>query len=748
MSLSRRKGASLYPNDSWMAKCAISAPLVLAIDTHFTISTEQDKDAYMNRYEKNRFTFTQTFLSVLAIALLQTGWVHAAEESPKTEIAPPEEAPAQPEKVSAPPEEDSAQPKSPALPSSSKNGLRVDDIVITGTWTPHAQKDSPVEIERITGKMLEQAGATNIRQVLQDVPAIELRRSAGGFQTFQIQGLDSKHTLFLINGQELIGSIEGATFTRDLLASPEIESLEIVKGGAAVQYGSDAIGGVINIRTKKATQPVGATLTGQYGRFNTVTAFAAPEFRSADGKFGGYLSGGVSKSEGVDYTQNTPATNGDPNFSTKTVSGNFDYEISHSSKLSLYTHYTDDDRVSRGGTTAASTRTETRSNNERAQTVLRWDWNPDAVSTFTLWGHHQTFQNDSRTNILSSGAQNRISRFTQELWEPQFQYTRQIGQQHLLTVGGEHDIRKIRGQNFVNGSTIRHLTESAGWFQDEISVLPWIDLVLGSRYTTNSEAGGFWSPQTTLLIKPGDFRGRFTYTRGFRSPRVDELSSSFIEGGFAGIVGNPNLSPEKSTSYTGNLEYYFERAKIGASLFRHEISNLIQFVGGTCPAAELANLPGIAAANCFSPQNVAAATSQGFELEAGARPVDWLYLETGYMNLDTKDDNTGHYLFNRSRHAWKGRMNVTYEGWNFTTRVRYFSSFGFTDANGNGRIDRNPSELAPSNVQVDMRLSRTLKNGIDVYVGADNITESRVPVSTSFPLEGQHLYYVGMRMAM
>ena len=90
MSLSRRKGASLYPNDSWMAKCAISAPLVLAIDTHFTISTEQDKDAYMNRYEKNRFTFTQTFLSVLAIALLQTGWVHAPEESPRRRLLLPD----------------------------------------------------------------------------------------------------------------------------------------------------------------------------------------------------------------------------------------------------------------------------------------------------------------------------------------------------------------------------------------------------------------------------------------------------------------------------------------------------------------------------------------------------------------------------------------------------------------------------------------------------------------------------------
>ena len=93
-------------------------------------------------------------------------------------------------------------------------------------------------------------------------------------------------------------------------------------------------------------------------------------------------------------------------------------------------------------------------------------------------------------------------------------------------------------------------------------------------------------------------------------------------------------------------------------------------------------------------------------------------------------------------------MNVMYEGWTFPTRVRYFSSFGFTDANSNGRIDRTPSELAPSNVQIDMRLSKTLKNGIDVYLGADNITESRVPVSSSFPLEGQHLSYVGMRMTL
>ena len=634
----------------------------------------------------------------------------------------------------------------PALQKGEKSEkpLQVPDIVITGTLTPHTEKDSPVEIERITGKMLEQASATNVRQVLQDVPAIESRRSPGGFQTFQIQGLSSIHTLFLVNSQELIGTIEGATFTRDLLASPEIESIEIVKGGASVQYGSDAIGGVINIRTRKGIKPAGALLFGQYGRFNTVTTFGAPEFRTADGKFGGYLSAGVSQSEGFDLFQADARTDGDPQFSTKTVSGHFDYKPSNHVTVSLYTHFTDDERKTKQNSTSAipSIR-EIKGNNERTQNILRLDWQPDAASTLTIWGHHQIFQSDSRTFRLDTGAQTALSRRTQELWEPQFQYTRQIGQQHLLTIGGEHDIRRARGQSLVGASI--DLTESAGWIQDEISVLPWVDILLGSRYTTNSEAGGFWSPQTTLLLKPGNFRGRFTYTRGFRSPDLGETAFNFVEPGGVGVIGNPNLQPEKSNSYTANAEYYFERAKIGASLFRHEVSNLIEFTP-SCSAAEAAAL-GVPSFLCFKGSNVASARSQGFELEAGAQPLDWLYVETGYLYLDSRDQNTGAFLFTRSPHAWKTRIRVEYGGWDFTTRIRYFSSFGFSDLNTNSRID--PNEKAPSNMQVDMRLSRTLKNGLEIYGGAENVTESRINVrSGSVPIPGEHLWFIGMRMAL
>jgi hypothetical protein len=79
--------------------------------------------------------------------------------------------------------------------------------------------------------------------------------------------------------------------------------------------------------------------------------------------------------------------------------------------------------------------------------------------------------------------------------------------------------------------------------------------------------------------------------------------------------------------------------------------------------------------------------------------------------------------------------------------VRYFSSFGFTDLNRNNRID--PNEKAPSNVQVDVRLSRTLNNGLELYGGAENLTQSRMNVrSGSIPLPGELLWFVGMRMTL
>jgi outer membrane receptor protein involved in Fe transport len=283
------------------------------------------------------------------------------------------------------------------------------------------------------------------------------------------------------------------------------------------------------------------------------------------------------------------------------------------------------------------------------------------------------------------------------------------------------------------------------WAQDEIAVLPWLDILLGGRYTSNSEFGDFFSPQTTLLLKPGNFRGRFTYTRGFRSPILDEVAFNFVEPGGVGVVGNPDLEPEKSTSFTTNAEYYWERAKLGASVFRHDVSNLIEFLP-RCTAAEAASLS-VPSSLCFKAANITEARSQGFELEAGVKPLEWLSLESGYMYLDARDQTTDAFLFRRSPHAWKTRIRMEYAGWDLTTRMRYFSSFGFTDLNRNNRID--PHEKAPANLQLDVRLARVLKQGIELYGGVENLTAARMNVSAGLlPPPGVRLWFVGLRMAL
>ena len=249
-----------------------------------------------------------------------------------------------------------------------------------------------------------------------------------------------------------------------------------------------------------------------------------------------------------------------------------------------------------------------------------------------------------------------------------------------------------------------------------------------------------------MLVKQGNFRGRFSYTRGFRSPSLQEIGSNFVVPPGFGNVGNPNLKPEKSTSYTANVEYYFAKAKIGAGLFHHEVSDLITTIAGSCSFTEAAAL-GVPQSLCFKAANIGNIRSQGFELNASVAPFAWLLVETGYMYLDSKNLDLNSALPQKSTHAWKTQIYVQYAGWDFTARIRYYSSFGVADFNDNNIVS--PSLTAPSNTQIDVRLARIFKNGLELYAGAENITGSRM-LTRSFlvPAMGEQLWFVGVRIAL
>ena len=137
-----------------------------------------------------------------------------------------------------------------AAPPTPDTVQTLEPVVITGTRTEHRVSDSPVDVQLITDTDIRRSGARDVAELLEREGGVYVSRQAGRGTRIEMQGLASEHVLILINGQRVIGRINGAIdLTR--LRVAQIQRIEIVKGPSSALYGSDALGGVINIITRE-----------------------------------------------------------------------------------------------------------------------------------------------------------------------------------------------------------------------------------------------------------------------------------------------------------------------------------------------------------------------------------------------------------------------------------------------------------------------------------------------------------------
>jgi len=126
----------------------------------------------------------------------------------------------------------------------------METLVVSGTRTPKLLSDSPVSIEVIEAETIELLSQGTLANVLDFIPGVVITRSAKDGYNIQMQGFDSKHVLILVDSQPVI-SPTGSSVDLDQISANDIAQIEIIKGAASVMYGSAALGGVINIITKK-----------------------------------------------------------------------------------------------------------------------------------------------------------------------------------------------------------------------------------------------------------------------------------------------------------------------------------------------------------------------------------------------------------------------------------------------------------------------------------------------------------------
>lgn len=479
---------------------------------------------------------------------------------------------------------------------------KLDEVVVTGTRTPHLLKDVPVETIVVTQEEIRRSSANTVSDLLKEIPGVYIRGEnfpgASAYQS-QMRGLpfDSGYGLILIDGQRVLGGGMGEYgVSLNQIPLSMVEKIEVIKGPSSVLYGSDAMAGVVNIITKRIPEKPAFQGEAGYGSYNTFIASGIHGQKV--GPFGYFLTGNHEESERGKYGA------AKDNYRSNHAMAKLSYDLSSQSVVSLHTFWD-----------------ELRWNyemNRKLRVSPQWENKFADGSRLVLRGNWYRWE----TDMFSPGYTRRFGDITYSQGEAQ--YTKLLGERHLLTVGGEY-LEDDIDANFTQKT--RHTRSFFG--QDEWNIVEKITAVLGVRVDDHSEYGMEFNPKVSLLYEPqAETKIRASAGRAFKSPTIRQLYVFFKHGNWWNKP-NPNLNPEISWGYSLGIERTFSRnVLVSLTLFRNDIEDMVARV----ETAETIN--GVPVQTW---SNVQKAYTQGAEFQLKVLLVKDLSLIAGYTYLDTKN---------------------------------------------------------------------------------------------------------------
>lgn len=518
-----------------------------------------------------------------------------------------------------------------AGPVSAEEAKRLEPVVVTATKVETPAERLGAAVTVITEDELRAYNYTELHEALRRVPGVEIQRSGGPGKTtsIRIRGAGAAQVQVLVDGMRVksptLGTVDLSDFSLDA-----IDRIEIVRGPQSTIYGADAIGGVVNIITKKGQGPPRGTVHVEGGSYETFRERAGVQ--GAFGPFNFNLSGSRLDHGGQFDNDDAEQT---------AFAGRIGYDFPWKGALSLAGRYTKTEIDLPVDSTLppptvfdpnSQQQTETWLYNlTYAQPVFRW-WEVNA--RYGQWWNNQGFQDDPPP---ASDTHTR-SQINTRRREFELINAFHLGDWNTLTLGGEH--RQERGRN--RGSFREEINTASVFVQDELRVLDRLFVGGGLRFEDNDTFGSEATPRFSVafLIRELGTKLRYTWGEGFRAPTINDL---FFPG-----FGNPDLKPERSRSWDIGFDQklWENRIRLGTTYFQNTFEDLIQFA--VDPGTGL-----------FLPLNVGAAETQGVESYLDVEPLDWLLLHLNHTFTDTEDLQTGKELRRFPRHAWSTGVQVT-----------------------------------------------------------------------------------------
>lgn len=514
----------------------------------------------------------------------------------------------------------------------------LDEIVTSASRVPQLLKFTPSSVTVITEDRIKAKNPQDVGDVIEDAAGVKVERygSLGSTTTVHIRGLLSSHVLVMVDGRPVNAPSLGIA---DLswLSVENIEKVEIVRGPGSAQHGSSAVAGVVNIITKSPPEKLTASSSLSYGTWNTL--IAAIESGTTLNNLGLLINSNIKKSDG--HRDNSKHNSSDINLKVK-------YDINNDMSLALSSGYYHSETELPGVKPAEDITKRTASQNILGNDQVSSLFDFSESDRFHLSSSIDvkklkidTFVNywidDSHMESISSGSR-RIQDdiFKTTVLGGDAQYSIDVINNNLLTggVSFKKDIFDVE-TSVINTSTETKTESSrepdrntwAVFIEDELTIDP-LTIVLGGRWDNPDDFDSQTSLKANMLLAIGDNTNvRASYGNSFKAPTLNDLYWPSDDG----AQGNPDLTPEKGTTYEIGVEQIFNNSTIvRASVFRQEIENMIAWA----PTGPLGPW-----GNKWQPDNLNDAEITGIEFEGRVEIIDDLNVFVSYTYLDGEQKN-------------------------------------------------------------------------------------------------------------
>lgn len=566
--------------------------------------------------------------------------------------------------------------------------FQLDQVTVTADRVAQTIGGTAANVTVISGTELDNKGARTLADALTGVSGINVQRYGGTGQKAIPYIFGTDRIVVLLDGKRMnlpqgIGSGAGGIDLNTIVLGDNIEKIEVVRGGASTLYGADAVGGVINIITKKgegSTRTTVSTGGGNYG-----AQFYALTTEGQVNKTHWQLSGSQNSHDGQ-------RTNSD--YKGKNISLRVDQDVSANETLTFtYDYY--GSHAGLPGSLSWPSLTD-------FQDILRHTWSAAYTKNHTDGNLILRFYDNDQ---VYSGENNSSFRHRNTVKSFEYQDSAKLDANNLLTWGGEW--RKDKVISTAEGNKPFDGTTNAFYVQNQHRFSDAAKLIVGLRRDDNSIYGTHLLPQAAYLYQFNERTSYFiNWAKVFKAPKFDDL---YGDDGY-GNTGNPNLKPETGwTAETGIKTRLNTANEITLSVFRRNINNAIRWT--------------VAPDYTYHPHNIDGYKATGVNASFISKLSSVTSTDVGYTYLDSRDKNDNDV--GEPRHSYHIGINVN-QG-----KLKQGIYCLFQDKSGTG-ISQVGNQLI-----VNTNTNYSIDKNMSVFLTINNLFDKQYQAVKGYPADGR-----------